>query len=669
MTIKLRPYQETGVKGIRDSFKKNRSVLFCLSTGGGKTYTFSYIADSAMKKYRRVMILVHRKELLEQASKSLKSLGVNHGLISPNYTPNRRELVQVASVDTVAARFKKFQYETDLLIVDECFIAGTLIDGKPIETLRVGDCVTAFNEKTKDFEKKKIVRLYKNNAPDYMVRVCIDNCEPIFCTKGHPFYTKRGWINASELTTDDDVVFYNTNKFCYWVRLDSIEIFKSNDLRGSAKSHFDGYVYNIEVEELHTYIANGVVVHNCHHVTESNKWGKVYELLGKPHMLGVTATPVRADGIGLGVHAGGLFEDMVIGPSTPELIEMGFLVKPEVYTSLDLPDVSGVKKTSKGDYNTEQLAEAVDRPRITGNAVEQYSKICPGSKAIVFCININHARHVMSEFNAAGYRFALLVGAPAMSTAERDEVNAGLASGKYHGACTVDLVSEGYDLPALQTCIMLRPTTSESLYLQQVGRIMRPFEGEIKYLLDHVGNVGSFFNGEFKRKHGLPQEERQWTLDGRKKRSKKATDEDEIKIKQCERCYLVHEPAPQCPHCGFLYPIIERRNIEQVDGELKKINEEIEAQIKRDNFKKQGQAQTVEQLMELGNSKYHAQKILAGRREKQELISNVIADLTKWQEQTRDQPFKRFGVTYGSVKTLKPKQLRELHEQIKQEIK
>lgn len=523
--ISLRPYQQTGVQGIRDAFKKHRSVLFCLSTGGGKTYTFSYIADAAAKKNRRVMILVHRKELLEQASRSLASLGVRHGLISPDYTPNRRELIQVASVDTVKARFTKFNYETDLLIVDE-----------------------------------------------------------------------------------------------------------------------------------------------CHHVTQSNKWGKVYELLGNPHMLGVTATPVRADGIGLGVHAGGLFDDMVIGPATPELIEMGFLVKPEVYTSLDFPDVSSVKKTKSGDYNTEQLAEAVDRPRITGNAVEQYSKICPGSKAIVFCININHAKHVMAEFNAAGYRFALLVGAPTMSGAERNEVNEGLKNGKYHGACTVDLVSEGYDLPALQTCVMLRPTTSESLFLQQVGRIMRPFEGEIKYLLDHVGNVGSYVNGEFKPKHGLPHWEREWTLDGRQKRAKKSKDEEEIKIKQCERCYLVHEPAPQCPHCGFIYPIIERRNIEQVDGELKKVDAEIEAQIKRENYRKQGQAQTIEELMSLGNSKWHAEKIIASRKEKQNLISNVIADLTKWQEQTRDQPFKRFGVTYGSIKTLKPKQLKELHEQIKQEL-
>lgn len=523
--ISLRPYQESAVDEVRAAFaRRMRAVLFILATGGGKTYTFSYIAFNAAAKNRRVMILVHRKELLLQASKSLTNLGITHGLISPHFTPNPHELVQVASIDTLMQRIKKRHYHVDLLIVDE-----------------------------------------------------------------------------------------------------------------------------------------------AHHVTDGNKWGKVYELLDHPPMLGVTATPVRTDGIGLGKHAGGVFEEMVIGPSVPELINMGFLVNPVVYASLDVPDLSGVKKTASGDYNRDELSLAVDKPRITGSAVEMYRKVCPGARAIVFCANIQHAKHVRDEFNAAGYRFALLVGAPEMSDAERTAVNKGLASGHYHGACTVDLVSEGYDLPALECCIMLRPTASEALFLQQVGRVMRPADGKSQaVLLDHVGNVGSYINGEFKRKHGLPSEEREWSLDGRKKKGRKAAnDADEVKIKQCEKCYRVHPPAPACPYCGYTYPV-KARSIEQVEGELQQITAEMAEKIRREKMRQQGAAQTVEQLLAIGKSRWEAERIVKARAEKQEVISGLIADLTTWQQETGQMPFTIFGVSYKDIRFMKPKDLKALRDRFEQ---
>ena len=523
MNITPRKYQAEGMGQIRGCFsRKLRAVVYVLPTGGGKTYTFSYIAFNAAARGRRVMILVHRKELLLQASKSLSNLGIKHGLISPHFTPAPHEMVQVASIDTLMQRLKKRHYHVDLLIVDE-----------------------------------------------------------------------------------------------------------------------------------------------AHHVTDGNKWGKVYEMLDRPPMLGVTATPVRTDGIGLGKHAGGVFEEMVIGPSVPELIDMGFLVNPVVYASLDVPDLSGVKKTASGDYNRDELSLAVDKPKITGSAVEMYRKVCPGARAIVFCANIQHAKHVRDEFNAAGYHFALLVGAPEMSDAERTAVNKGLASGHYHGACTVDLVSEGYDLPALECCIMLRPTASEALFLQQVGRVMRPSEGKNQaVLLDHVGNVGAYTNGEFKRKHGLPSEEREWSLDGRKKRGRKAVDEEEgAKIKQCEKCYKVHPAAPSCPYCGYEYPV-KVRSLEQVDGELQQITAEMAEQIRRDKLREQGQAQSVEALMALGHSEPAARRILQARAEKQEIISAITADLTAWQELTGQMPAPTFGVSYRDIRYMKPKALKELRQQI-----
>lgn len=524
--ITLRDYQEKAVQEIRQQFReKNAPVLFVLPTGGGKTFTFSYIAASAAEKNRRVVIIVHRKELLLQASASLRALGIEHGMISPHFTPNPHARIQVASVDTLLIRLKKQpdKYKFDIAIFDE-----------------------------------------------------------------------------------------------------------------------------------------------AHHVVAGNKWGRAWEQMGKPLMLGVTATPVRTDGKGLGEHAGGVFKSMVLGPLVSELIEWGMLINPIVYTSLDMPDLSGLKKDKDGDYNRAALAERVDKPRITGSAVEHYTKICPGAKTIVFCSSIEHAKHVRDEFNAAGYKFELLVGEPEMSDAERTAVNKRLRRGEIHGACTVDLVSEGYDLPDLECCIMLRPTASEALFLQQVGRIMRPSDAKRGcWLLDHVGNVGLMVDGVFKVKHGLPDQERAWTLDGRqkKKRAKKDVDEETIELKQCPKCYIVHPPAPTCPACGHVYPAAGGRNLEQVEGELQQITPEMQAQIARDARMKQGKAQTVEEMVsQLGYSVQRAEKILQARQEKEALQNSLISELQAWRAETGQTALEILGVPMMGIKQQKPKALKELRQ-------
>lgn len=491
------------------------------------TYTFSYIASSAADKGRQTCIIVHRKELLLQASASLTNLGIEHGLISPDFTPKKHAMVQVASVDTLLQRLKKQSYKFGMLIYDE-----------------------------------------------------------------------------------------------------------------------------------------------AHHVVEGNKWGRVYEQLGKPVMLGVTATPVRTDGKGLGTHAGGVFEAMVLGPSVVELIRRGMLINPKVYASPVVPEgLDDVKTNRDGTDNLQALAAIVDKPRITGSAVEHYTKICPGRRAIVFCSSIEHAKHVAAEFNAAGYRFELLVGAPHMSDTERTAVNLRLRRGEIHGACTVDLVSEGYDLPDLECCIMLRPTASEALFLQQVGRVMRPSEGKTEcWLLDHVGNVGAIHGGEFKRKHGLPNEEREWTLDGRKKRKKKKgddePDEPKVDIRQCPDCYTTHEAAPQCPTCGHVYEVKAPRSLQQVDGNLQLVTEELQRRQEQQRLRSaQAAAKTVEDMMsELGFSRGRAEAIVKAREEKAQLRTALIDDLRAWQQRTGQSPQQLFGIYLSDLKAYKPKALKYLRE-------
>lgn len=531
--IQLRDYQQSAVGEIRQAFRdKLAPVLFVLPTGGGKTFTFSYIASSAADKGNPVCIIVHRKELLLQASASLAALGIEHGLISPFFTPQPRRLVQVASVDTLLQRIKK--------------------------------------------------------TPQ-------------------------------------------------------------------AFAHFKLLVFD-----------------EAHHVVDGNKWGRAFEALGRPTMLGVTATPVRTDGKGLGEHAGGVFKAMVLGPTVRELIDRGSLLNPVVYTSLDAPDVDDLKTNRDGSDNLKAMAERIDKPKITGDAVKHYAQICPGARAIVFCCNIEHARHVVDEFNAAGFRFALLVGAPEMSDSERTAVNKQLRRGELHGAVTVDLVSEGYDLPDLECCVMLRSTASEALYLQQVGRVMRPSPGKKTcWLLDHVGNVGRMVDGAFRRKHGLPDEEREWTLDGRVKRKGKKKDEDEVKVElqQCPKCYVVHDPAPACPKCGHVYPVKAGggRGLEQVDGELQRITPEMQAKIEEQNRARQRSAQAAaksveDMVQQLGYSQTRAEAIVKAREEKAALRTALIFDLQAWHKKTGQSPIETFGIYLSDLKAYKPKALKDLRE-------
>ena len=544
--IQLRDYQETAVAEIRAEFRaKNMPVLFVLPTGGGKTYTFSYVAANAADKGNTVCIIVHRKELLLQASASLSALGIEHGLISPFFTPKPRARVQVASVDTLLQRIKRWQ--------KQCEVAAAA--GKPLPPC--------------------------------------------------PYQFKL------------------------------------------------------------------LIYDEAHHVVDGNKWGRAFDLLGRPAMLGVTATPVRTDGKGLGEHAGGVFKAMVIGPSVRELIARGSLLNPIVYTSLEAPETDDLKTNRDGSDNLKAMADRIDKPKITGDAVKHYAEICPGARAIVFCCNIQHAKHVVDEFNARGFRFELLVGAPEMSDTERTEVNLKLRRGEIHGAVTVDLVSEGYDLPDLECCIMLRATASEALFLQQVGRVMRPSPGKTTcWLLDHVANVGRMKDGEFKRKHGLPDEVREWTLDGRKKRKgkKKEEEDDKVELLQCPECYVVHEPAPSCPKCGHVYPVkTGGRSIEQVDGTLTKITPEMEEMMREEERKRQRSAQAAaksvdDMMQQLGYSRTRAEAIVKAREEKAAIRTSLIFDMQAWHKKTGQSPYDTFGIYLSDLKAYKPKALKELRE-------
>ena len=453
--MELRPYQAQAVSNLRNSFRRgHHAALLVMPTGAGKTVVFTEIARSATKLGNSVFILVHRRELVTQASDKLTRAGVNHGIIAAGFDPSDQP-VQVASVQTLAKRLLTVPAEPDLIIIDE-----------------------------------------------------------------------------------------------------------------------------------------------AHHAV-AGSWDKIIAHFPDTKIVGVTATPSRLDGRGLGSH----FSTLVSGPSVEQLTKLGFLSPHRVFAPPVIADLSNVK-TRAGDYANDQLSQAMDRPTITGDAIGHYRRLADGLPAIAFCCSIAHATSVCEAFNAAGYRAKLVTGNMPME--ERDEAISGLADGRTQVLCSVDVVSEGTDVPAVSAAILLRPTQSEALYLQQVGRILRPQPGKIAIVLDHVGST---------LKHGFVDDVRAWSLDSKPKRKK--NDEPAPSVRQCPMCFAAFKPQPVCPMCGHEFPVKPKRQLTQREGELKEMRRQ-DALDRIEKKKEIGRARTLPELLALAKKKGYkpgwAYKIFYGRK-------------------------------------------------------
>ena len=305
-------------------------------------------------------------------------------------------------------------------------------------------------------------------------------------------------------------------------------------------------------------------------------------------VIGLTGTPERLDGKALG----DLFDDLIEAKSTKWLIEQGRLSEYIAFTTPMGPPLDGVKK-SGGDFNKSELAAAMDKPTIVGDAVSHWRKHANGMRTVAYCVNVAHNKHTADAFNQAGIPAAHV---DADTTeAELKAVCEGLADRSILVLCNCELVIEGFDLSAqvgrdvtLECCILLRPTQSVARYLQMVFRALRR-KPQPAVILDHAGCI---------MKHGLPCESRDWTLDGQKKGKRKAKDDaPDVQVQQCMKCYAVFKPSPDnCPMCG---EVIERkvRKIEQIDGELQAVDMEM---VRRERKREQGMAQSLGELIQLG---------------------------------------------------------------------
>jgi superfamily II DNA or RNA helicase len=287
----------------------------------------------------------------------------------------------------------------------------------------------------------------------------------------------------------------------------------------------------------------------AHHLTIDTSWHKCIEPMVNAKGMGVTATPLRADGKGLGRDCGGVFDDLVLAPTMDELIEMGNLSPYRIYTVPSELDLTGVNITSGGDYNQKKLAAASDTADITGDAVEHYKRLSYGKQAMTFCVSIEHAKHVAQQFNDAGIPSVALSSKSKLAFRQQkiNEFKRGLIM----NLVNCDLFSEGFDVPACTTVIMLRKTMSYGLFKQQFGRMLRIFEGkEYGILLDHVGNVAEHCI------YGSPSTDPEWSLEPPKKKKKNTQDEKALNTRTCPKCFAFYLPKTNtpkdyiCPYCN-----------------------------------------------------------------------------------------------------------------------
>lgn len=321
-----------------------------------------------------------------------------------------------------------------------------------------------------------------------------------------------------------------------------------------------------------------IVIDECH-LAVASTYRQVVEAVGSPRLLGLSATPARLDGRGLGE----MFDRLVQSCDTADLQRQGLLV-PIRYYAPSRPDLTGVRSQS-GDYAQGDLADAMNKPSITGDAVAHYRKLAHGRPCVVFCANVRHAEDTAQAFRQAGFRAVAVSGDTA--TEERTGALDRLRTGELDVVVNCQLWVAGVDAPAIGCIIMLAPTKSLTKYLQSVGRGLRTHPGKSDCIvLDHAGNAFT---------HGLPTEPREWTLDGAKRKPRDA--EAVEPVKQCERCYFVHTPAPVCPACGHTHPI-KVSQLQQKAGELAELTE-----IKRQQKQEVRQARSVEELKRIAEER------------------------------------------------------------------
>lgn len=400
-----------------------------------------------------------------------------------------------------------------------------------------------------------------------------------------------------------------------------------------------------------------VVIDEAHHVLRKNKWGKAIELFPNARGLFPTATPMRADGFGLGRHADGIIDVMVQGPSMRSLIAQGYLSDYRIFCPPSDLDLSTVSISAGGDYSPEPLRNAVHKSHITGDVVKHYLKIAPSKLGVTFAVDIQSAEEITLAFKDSGVPCEMITGKT--PDGYRAHIMRRFRNREILQIVNVDILGEGVDVPAIEVVSMARPTQSFALYSQAFGRALRPLEGkEHAIIIDHVGNV---------LRHGLPDAARTWSLDRRERRRHSVSSDP---IKNCLECYaIISRLARECPFCGHYTPPQSRSAPEFVDGDLTELDPDVLSKMR-------GKIDTLDRPVHPPNHLGRAAQLAIVRRhrERYEQQLKLRAVVASWAGIYHDQGwedfkiyrkfFHTFGIDIMTAQTLNQKDAAELEKKV-----
>ena len=361
-----------------------------------------------------------------------------------------------------------------------------------------------------------------------------------------------------------------------------------------------------EANRLGQYSTPALIVADEAHLSRSNSWMKVIEYYNT-WTVGLTATPVRLDGKPLG----DVFTTMIEGVDVKWLIEHHNLAPYEYYapTLIETDNL----RTVAGDYVVSDLEKLMNERAIYGDVIKSYLRFAGGERSIAYCVSVKHARDTADAFRAAGIRAEYL--SAETPAGRRKQILDDFRKGLFDVLCNVGIISEGVSIDEVSCCLLLRPTESVALGIQQMMRCMRYLPGKTAKIIDFVGN--------YTRGPGLPDDEREWSLGEPLKRKPRTDGNGDFYIRSCPECYMTFKTAPICPFCGTEYPLHPREIKAREEIELKRITAEEMARIEAEKKKarmEQGRAQTFEELVAIGKAKgyknpaYWATQVIRGRK-------------------------------------------------------
>lgn len=346
-----------------------------------------------------------------------------------------------------------------------------------------------------------------------------------------------------------------------------------NSLINQHKELFDNLELNnnmTRIESVFTEVRhlgeNGpvdlIIIDECH-LSGASSYRKVCEFYNCK-IVGFTGSPARLDGKPLD-----LFDKMVIGISANQLIKQGKISAYEYYAPDLQLDLSSIKKTA-GDFNQQQLGEKMSSKNIYGDILKYYKKLGNNEQAVAYCVNINHSKEVCEMFN--NNKISAMHMDAKTPEKEREEIMEKFKNHEFQILCNCNLISEGITLPSASVGLLLRPTLSLPLYIQQSNRVLTPVEGKKAIIIDYVNNI---------QRHGMPTAEREWTLRAKVKEYYNENEDGTFRIRVCQECFGTFETAPVCPYCGAVYETtaVEIQNFKEI--ELKKIEEAKAAKMQK----------------------------------------------------------------------------------------